>query len=350
MLARTSGFGPPCSRTRRTSQGMSRPVESRWIHSNTCDSPATASFSMLAMRRHRRLPIGLNFGADRVQVDGQQLFARHLEQPQRRLVRLDEALRVRVDDGDGFRRVVDQRAITRLAVAQRLLRDVSFGDVAQADDEHFAAAVARAADGNLRREQRAVAAARGDLGAQRACRGRCRSIPASLVEPGGDRTRPRAMPGTSASMRRPNNSAGWIGEHAFGHRVGAIDDACGIGRDHHVLDVIEDDLQLGGALLGDLDAERARFVRHELHGAHHRAALVVDDVVVTAEHFEQFVRADAPARHARAQFPQLRLQQRMQAPHREIAHVQATAGCRNGARSGRGGIRALVGGGALGRF
>jgi hypothetical protein len=43
MLARTSGFDPPSRRARRTSQGMSRPVESRWIHSNTCDSPAAAS-------------------------------------------------------------------------------------------------------------------------------------------------------------------------------------------------------------------------------------------------------------------------------------------------------------------
>ena len=93
--------------------------------------------------------------------------------------------------------------------------------------------------------------------------------------------------------------------------------------------MIEDDLQLRGALLGDLDAQRARLVGHELHGAHHRAPLVVDRVVVAAEHLEQFVRADPPAGHTRAQLPQLRLQQRMQAPHREIAHVHARAGRRS---------------------
>jgi hypothetical protein len=80
------------------------------------------------------------------------LFARHLEQPQGRLVRLDETPRVRIDDGDRFRRVIDQRAITRLAVAQRLLRAVPFGDVAQADDEHLAAPGSCAAYGDLRRE------------------------------------------------------------------------------------------------------------------------------------------------------------------------------------------------------
>ena len=51
-----------------------------------------------------------------------------------------------------------------------------------------------------------------------------------------------------------------------------------------------------GALLGDLDAQRARLVGHELHGAHHRAPLVVDGVVVAAEHLEQLVRADARRR------------------------------------------------------
>ena len=40
----------PARRTRRTSQGMSRPVESRWIHSNTCDSPAAAQLQVLARR------------------------------------------------------------------------------------------------------------------------------------------------------------------------------------------------------------------------------------------------------------------------------------------------------------
>ena len=73
-------------------------------------------------------------------------------------------------------------------------------------------------------------------------------------------------------------------------------------------------------------------------------------VVVAAEHLEQLVRADAPAGHARAQLPQLRLQQRMQAPHREIAHVHARRRMPDAARSGRGGIRALVGGSALGGF
>ena len=96
-------------------------------------------------------------------------------------------LGVRVDDRDGFRRVVHQRAVARLAVAQRFLRGVPLGNVAQADDEHVAAAVARAADGDLRREQRAVAAARGDLRAHaHATKGVART--GQSLEAGGDRT------------------------------------------------------------------------------------------------------------------------------------------------------------------
>ena len=45
---------------------------------------------MLA-RRDRGLPVGLHLGAGGVQMDRQQLIARHLEQPQRRLVSFDEA-------------------------------------------------------------------------------------------------------------------------------------------------------------------------------------------------------------------------------------------------------------------
>ena len=90
--------------------------------------------------------------------------------------------------------------------------------------------------------------------------------------------------------------------------------------------MIEDDLQLRRALLGDFHAQRARLVGHELHRAHHGAPLVVDGVVVAAEHLEQLVRADARAGHAGAQLPQLCLQQRMQTPHREIADVHARAG------------------------
>ena len=50
---------------------------------------------VLAMRRIGGLAVGLHLGADRVEVAGQQLLARHLEQAQRRLVGLDEALACR---------------------------------------------------------------------------------------------------------------------------------------------------------------------------------------------------------------------------------------------------------------
>jgi hypothetical protein len=62
----------------------------------------------LPVRRQRGLPIGLQLGADRAQVAEEELFAGHLEQAQRRLVRFDEPVVVGVDDRDGFRRVVDE--------------------------------------------------------------------------------------------------------------------------------------------------------------------------------------------------------------------------------------------------
>ena len=164
MLARTSGFGPPCEAHQAHFAGD---VASGRVAMDPLEHLRLAGrreFRVLA-RRNRWLPIGLHLGADRVQMRREQLIACHLEQPQGRFVRLDEALRIRIDDGDGFRRVVDQGAVTRLTVAQGFLRAVALGDVAQADDEHFATAMARAAHGDLRRERRAVAAPRGDFGA-----------------------------------------------------------------------------------------------------------------------------------------------------------------------------------------
>jgi hypothetical protein len=49
------------------------------------------ALEMLA--RRAAAAVGLHVGADRIEVNGEQLVARHLEQPQRRLVRLDETLR-----------------------------------------------------------------------------------------------------------------------------------------------------------------------------------------------------------------------------------------------------------------
>ena len=53
---------------------------------------------------------------------GEQLLARHLEEAHGVLVALDEAAGVHVEDDDGFGRVLDQRAVARLAFAHRGLR------------------------------------------------------------------------------------------------------------------------------------------------------------------------------------------------------------------------------------
>ena len=60
--------------------------------------------------------------------------------------------------------------------------------------------------------------------------------------------------------------------------------------------------------------------------------------------FEQLVRADAPAGHSRTKLPKLRLEQRVQTSHRQVAQVLARARGRDA------GTRAIGCGGTLGRF
>src|SRR6187549_786323 len=96
-------------------------------------------------------------------------------------------LAIGIDDDDGFRRVVHQRAVARFTVAQRFLGGMPLGDIPQADYEDFAAATARATDGDLGREQAAIAAACGDL---RAHAHAAKSITRTRqpLEPGADRS------------------------------------------------------------------------------------------------------------------------------------------------------------------
>ena len=87
-----------------------------------------------------------------------------------------------------------------------------------------------------------------------------------------------------------------------------------IDRDDGVLDVVEDRLQVRGALLADLPGERLRLVRHELHGANDAAPLGVDAVVMRAHDLEQRGQIDLAAAPARV--GQLTFEQVIQAPLR----------------------------------
>ncbi len=87
-----------------------------------------------------------------------------------------------------------------------------------------------------------------------------------------------------------------------------------IDRDDGVLDVVEDRLQVRGALLADLPGERLRLVGHELHGAHDAAPLGVDAVVMCAHDLEQRGQIDLAATPARV--VQLTFEQVIQVPLR----------------------------------
>ena len=64
-----------------------------------------------------------------------------------------------------------------------------------------------------------------------------------------------------------------VAEDALAGRIEGLDVAAVIDGDDGVLDVVEDGLQVRGALLADLAGQRLRFVRHELHGANDPAPL-----------------------------------------------------------------------------
>ena len=78
-----------------------------------------------------------------------------------------------------------------------------------------------------------------------------------------------------------------VSEHPLARRVEGLDDAVLVDREHDVLDVIEDDLQMLGALLARLVRHGPRFVRHEPHRLHDAAALFVDGFVVRTDQAQQ---------------------------------------------------------------
>ena len=87
--------------------------------------------------------------------------------------------------------------------------------------------------------------------------------------------------GRNSSIRRPTASDFAVAEDPLGGGIEGEHDTEFIQRQHHVLDVVQDDLQVIGALLLRLEGQRARLIGHELHGAHHPAAFLIDRGVVT---------------------------------------------------------------------
>ena len=106
-------------------------------------------------------------------------------------------------------------------------------------------------------------------------------------------------------MRSPDHFGFAEAEHALAGGIEGADDALLVHREHDVLDVIEDDLQMLGALRAHFVRHGARFVRHEAHRLHDAAALVVDRLVVLADDPQQRAEIQGPAAGPQVQLPQL---------------------------------------------
>jgi len=76
--------------------------------------------------------------------------------------------------------------------------------------------------------------------------------------------------------------------------------------------VIEDDLQVLGALLACLERERAGLVRHQAHGFDDPAPFAIDGQVVIVDHSQQQPEIGLHAAGAQLQLAQLRPQQWVQ--------------------------------------
>src|SRR5207248_2929585 len=71
-----------------------------------------------------------------------------------------------------------------------------------------------------------------------------------------------------------------IAEHALAGGIEGAQRAVLLDREHDVLDVIEDDLQVLGALLARRVLERSRLLRHQAHGLGDAAPLGLDALVM----------------------------------------------------------------------
>jgi hypothetical protein len=78
-----------------------------------------------------------------------------------------------------------------------------------------------------------------------------------------------------------------ITEHPLTGGIEGLNDPILIHREHHILDVVENHLQMLGALFARLVRHGARFVRHEPHGLDDAATLLVDGVVVRTQQLQQ---------------------------------------------------------------
>lgn len=206
--------------------------------------------------------VGLVRGAERLGAEREQLVTRHLEEAHRVVVALDEAVEVGVVDDDRLRRVLDQRPVARLAVAQRRLRELALGRVAQADDVDLAPVEAHLAHADLGVEQRPVGAPAAGL-ARREVDLRVVDRVGEFVERLDERSGPRQRRDQLVELAAARGGL-VVAEHALGRAVHRLDPAARADGQDRVLDVVDDQLELGG-IFGTGQVVRRRRERERGH-------------------------------------------------------------------------------------
>ncbi len=164
-------------RTKRTSLGISLPSASLCSHSKTGVSPRSAASMCPRAMPNDGVPSACSGGLTCSGPDAQQVLARQLEEVGGIVVAVDEASRFDVEHDHRFRRVLDQHAVARLAVLERVLRFRALRGVADADDVGRPALALHRADEDLGRHQLAATVpgddfARGQVVVRRLLRGR----------------------------------------------------------------------------------------------------------------------------------------------------------------------------------
>ncbi len=254
-------------------------------------------------------PVRLLRRADRKQSDLEQPCALEAEQLLRVVVRIHEAPGIHVEHHDGLGRMIDQQAVARRALAHRLFGLAPLGHIAQADDEHLAPRERRLADGDLRGKGVAVLAARPQLARGQIERGVAERRSQALQRLGngvvGGKTRQQQIDALTDHLGLIET------EHPLAGGIEGAHHALLVHREHHVLDVIENDLQMLRALLARLERQRPRLIGHQAHRLDNSAPLVVDRQVVIVDDAQQQPEIDRRAPGAQLQLLQLRAQLRV---------------------------------------
>ena len=194
-----------------------------------------------ALHAERLQAVGLILRRDRRGPYLQQRFARQLEELRCVLIGIDETILIDVEHDDRLRSVLDERAVARFALAQRLLVLPPFGDVADAQDEEMLVAEHGFADRHLGRERPAVMPLRFHQFGQHLDEGVVDALCERFERRRGGHQRGKECRDVATEHfdRRGR-------EHASGGRVNALHAAAAIDREDRVFHVIEQRVQRSG--------------------------------------------------------------------------------------------------------